>query len=362
MHLRPACLLLSLLITTSSLSGIEVFLKNGDRLQGELVVESDDYITLRHPILGEIEIAKKNLAEWPIPEKASAPAVADSAPKTAPPDSKPKPAKPKKGSKPEVAKADEPKELEPDDETKETGVKPIVKKIPSYVWNTPKELVETLKRMNSKFGFSFTDRASRRDQTDLRFFYNSRWKNGKSEYRLDSDYRYSQTDGDTSTDRYSSIFRFRRQQQRDLFIQASSSYRRDPIRKINHQAEQGFGGGWKKKVSSDFEYSIGGEAVVKFEDFNNGSSDLDGFEFLTSVFQDSVYDIGKNYTLVQEAEAYIAPDDNENWGYRFEVKLDGKITNGFTVRLGYQYSFDNIVASNVPQKETMLSSSIIYTF
>lgn len=126
--------------------------------------------------------------------------------------------------------------------------------------------------------------------------------------------------------------------------------------------EQGFGGGWKKKLSPTFEYSVGGEAAIKFEDFNNGSSDLGGFEFLTSVFQDSVYDIGKNYSLVQEAEAYVAPDDNENWGYRFEVKLDGKISNGFTVRLGYEYSFDNIVARNVPQKETLLSSSMIYTF
>ncbi len=358
MHLRPACLLLSLIITTSSLSGIEIFLKNGDRLQGDLVVESDDHLTLRHPILGEIEIAKKDLAEWPLLEHPVAPAIASSEPKA----EKPKAEETKKVSKPELAESKEPKELEPKDQGDASGVKPIVKQIPIYVWNTPKELVETLKRMNSKFGFSFTDRASRRDQTDFRIFYNSRWKNGKSEYRLDSDYRYSETDGDTSADRYSGIFRFRRQQQRDLFIQASSSYRRDPLRKINHMIEQGLGGGWKKKVSPSFEYSVGGEAAIKFEDFNNGSSDLGGFEFLTSVFQDSVYDIGKSYSLVQEAEAYIAPDDNENWGYRFEVKLDGKITNGFTVRLGYEYSFDNIVARNVPQKETLLSSSMIYTF
>ena len=362
MHLRPACLLLSLLITTSSLSGIEIFLKNGDRLQGDLVVESDDHITLCHPILDEIEVAKKDLAEWPMLEKPSVPTIASSGTKAKKPYTKPKAEGTKKVSQPEVAKSKEPKVLEPQDQEESSGIKPIVKKIPVYVWNTPKELVETLKRMNSMVGFSFTDRASRRDQTDFRFFYNSRWKNGKSEYRLDSDYRYSETDGDTSADRYSGIFRFRRQQQRDLFIQASSSYRRDPLRKINHMFEQGLGGGWKKKVSPTFEYSVGGEAAVKFEDFNNGSSDLGGFEFLTSVFQDSVYDIGKSYSLVQEAEAYIAPDDNENRGYRFEVKLDGKISNGFTVRLGYEYSFDNIVARNVPQKETLLSSSMIYTF
>ena len=361
MHLQPACLLLSLSIFTSSLSGIEVFLKNGDRLQGELVIESDEHITLLHPILGEIEIAKKNLAEWPIPEKPATPALAKTEDKAEKPTAKAKPAD-TKAAKHEVAKSDEPKEIKPEEESEEEGVKAIVTSVPRFVWNSPKELVDALRRMNSKVGFSLTDRASRRKQTDFRFFYNSRWKNGKSEYRFDTDYRYSRTDGDTSVDRYSGIFRFRRQQQRDLFIQASTSYRRDPLRKINHWVEQGLGGGWKKKVSSNFEYSLGGEASVKFEDFNNGSSDLGGFEFVTSLFQDSVYDIGKNYSIVQEAEAYIAPDDSDNWGYRAEVRLDGKISSDFTVRLGYEYGFDNIVPRNIPQTETLLSSSLIYTF
>jgi outer membrane biosynthesis protein TonB len=121
MHLQPACLLLSLLITTSSLSGIEIFLKNGDRLQGDLVVESDDHITLRHPILGDIEIAKKNLAEWPIPEKPTAPIVAK--PETNPtPTAKAKDAQ--KPSKPEVAKKGEPKKMKPEEAPEETGVTP----------------------------------------------------------------------------------------------------------------------------------------------------------------------------------------------------------------------------------------------
>ena len=101
---------------------------------------------------------------------------------------------------------------------------------------------------------------------------------------------------------------------------------------------------------------------MKYEDFDEQSLDIGGFELLTSVFQDSVLDIGRNYQLIQEAVAYVAPDDSENWGYNFEVKLDGKISDGFSVQLGYEYSFDNIVPQRVPQKETLLSSSILYTF
>ena len=345
MHLRLACSLLSLLIISPSLLGIEVFLKNGDRLQGELVLESDDHVTIRHPILGEFEVAKKDLAEWP-PPKDPEPIV-----------QKPKPDNLQTPTRPAP-----PEEVKPEEGSEDSGITPIVTKIPILLWNTPREVVETLQRMNSKIGFTFSDRDSRRDQTSFRFFYNSRWKNGKSEYRFDTDYRYSETDEETSVDRYSGIFRFRRQQQRNLFIQASTSYRRDPLREINHWAEQGFGGGWKKKVSKGFELSLGGEASVKYEDFDEESNDIGGFELLTSAFQDSVLDIGKNYQLIQEAVFYIAPDDSENWGYSFDLKLDGKISDGFSVQLGYEYSFDNIVPARVPQKETLLSSSILYTF
>lgn len=216
--------------------------------------------------------------------------------------------------------------------------------------------------MNSKVGFSFSDKASRRDQTDIRLFYNSRWESGNSDLRFNTDYRYRKTDGDVSDDRYTGNFRFRGQQEKGYFIQASTFYRRDPLREIKHWAEQGIGAGLKKKVSKAFEYSLGGEASVKFEDLGESSDEIGGFNLLTSVFEDSVYHLGKNYQLIQEAEYYINPDATESWGYRFDVKIDGKISSGFTVQLGYEYSFDNIVPEKVPQKETLFSSALLYTF
>ena len=346
MILHPAPLILALLVTASSLSGIELFLKNGDRLQGELIVESDDHFTIQHPILGEIEIAKSDLAELPPPEQLSPPA------------------EPAESAVPEGDNLAQQQEAKPEIQESEPDKKPVpvIGTIPRYLWGSPNDFVKALQRINARVGFSFSDKMSRRDQTDVRFFLNSKWKNGKSEYRLDTDYRFRETDGDTSDNRYTGNFRFRREQRRDYFIQATTFYRRDPIRKINNWIEQGVGAGWNKKISSSFEYSVGVEGSVKFEDFENGDSSLGGTEFTTAFFQDSVLQIGKNYQLVQEAESYIAPDNSENWGYKFDLKLDGKITTGFTMRLGYEYSFDNIVPSRVPQEESRFSSSLLYTF
>ncbi|MCZ6672870.1 MAG: DUF481 domain-containing protein [Verrucomicrobia bacterium] len=351
MYLRPASLLLTLLVSSVSLSGIELFLKNGDRLQGELIWESDDHLTIRHAILGEIEIAKSALAEMPSLEE-----IAQGAEKAS--------AAGKKSSSKSGARTKTPDLEQSTDEQPEVAAMGgfTVTKIPKYIWNSPKELMEALERMNTKVGFSFADKASKRDQRDLRLFYNSRWKNGKSEYRFNTDYRFSETDGETDENRYTGNFRFRRQQMRNLFIQTSTFYRKDPIREINHWIEQGFGGGWNNKVSPSFEYSFGLEGSLKWEDLSEDNKAIGGYNFLTTLFQDSVYQIGKSYQVIQEVETYINPNNSENWGYRFDVMLDGKITNNFSLRLEYEYSFDNLVPKKVPQLETLFSSSLLYTF
>ena len=343
MHLKTCFLLLSFTVSSLYAQEIEIFLKNGDRLQGELLIESDDHLTIQHPILGEIEVAKSDLAEIPL---ALEQMQSQQIPGTAGPEYAPDGEKLETPGVPEQ-EADEDK---------------LIAWIPKLVWNSPRELVDALKRMNAKLGLSFAEKSAKRDQTDLRFFYNSKWKNGKSEYRFNTDYRFSERDGETNDNRYTGNFRFRMQQQRNLFIQATTFYRKDPIQEINHWAEQGIGAGWRNKVSPSFEYSAGGEISIKWEDLLVDNATAGGFQYLSSIFQDSVLQLTQDYQLVQEAEAYISPDDVMNWGYRFDLNLDGKITKDFSVRLGYEYNYDNLVPRNVPKTETLFSSSILYTF
>ena len=347
MNLRFPCFFLLILVYANAAYGIELFLKNGDRLQGELIMESDDHLMIRHPILGDLEIAKSSLAELPFVEA---------------PTPKPSPKEPYPTTTPKIVKttsSGDPSSEEVDGTGEGYS---MVSKIPIFVWNSPKELIRTLQNMNSKVGLSFNDKSSRRDQTDLRFFYNSQWKNGKSEYRFDTDYRFRETDGDVSEDRYSGNFRFRRQQQRNFFIQASTLYKRDPIREINHELEQGAGIGWKNKISPAFEYSMGGEVSFRWEDLSPGNKAIGGTNLVTSLFEDSILALSEAYHLIQEAETYLNPENSEDWGYSLDLKLDGKITKGLSFRLGYEYSFENLVPKNVPQKETLFSSSLLYTF
>ncbi|MBH55401.1 MAG: hypothetical protein CMI18_13795 [Opitutaceae bacterium] len=83
---------------------------------------------------------------------------------------------------------------------------------------------------------------------------------------------------------------------------------------------------------------------------------------MTSVIQDSVLQLTDAYQLVQKAKACISPDDTDNWGYRFDINLDGKITKNFGVRLRCEYSYNNLLPRNVPQTETLFSSSVLYSF
>jgi putative salt-induced outer membrane protein YdiY len=342
MILRFPYIFFLILIYANAAYAIELFLKNGDRLLGELILESDDHLTIKHPILGELEIAKSDLAELPLEE-------------TVPPRSDPR-------TNLTFAQFS-PGENSTGEEVDGTGEGySMVTKIPEYIGSAPMKLIQTLEKMNAELGFSFADKSSRRDQTDLRFFYNSKWEDGRNEYRFDTDYRYSESDDDVSEDRYSVDFRFRRQQQRNLFIQASTLYKRDPIREIDHQLEQGAGIGWKNKVSPAFQYSMGGGVSFRWEDLRPGNISIDGSNIVTSVFEDSILRISEAYQLIQEAETFLNPTNSEDWGYSFDLKLDGKITKGLSVRLGYEYSFENLIPQNVPQEETLFSSSLLYTF
>lgn len=60
--LKAATLLL-LSFWTATLSAEEIVLSNGDRLTGEITAQSDDSVTLRHPVLGQLVISRTQIAD-----------------------------------------------------------------------------------------------------------------------------------------------------------------------------------------------------------------------------------------------------------------------------------------------------------
>ncbi len=352
MHIRLVFLLTLNFLAGGSAQALELILKNGDRLNGTLVGQTETHVLMAHPHLGELEIAKSALQTLPA-SLQTLPPTSDDSPD---PDPAAGPALPSTGQTHPVDQPPSPKKV--DKKGKTDGREDL----PYLVGFLPQDLVRALTKMNASIGLSYDVQKSRKDHEDLRFFFNSQWKNGKSNYRLNTDYRFGEINEEVSEDRFLADFRFRRNKPGNRFLQTRTRYKTDGIREIDHFLEQHLGVGWQWIASPRLKLVGGPEVAVHFRDLDVSNEELGGWSYLGSFFQDSEFQISDVYQLDQEAHAYVDPEDRENWGYTIEMMLTGKISQGFSLRLGYEYNYDNQVPKRVPQEEISLFSSLMYTF
>ena len=330
----------SALFAAGSAQALELILKNGDRLNGELVRQTESHVVMAHPQLGELEIAKSALQTLPASLQTTPPA---SGPDPEP-DAAADPALPSTGKT--------------DAEETANGLEDL-HGLAQYL---PRKLIRTLVKMNASIGLSYNLQESTKDNEDRRFFFNSQWNNGKSEFRLDTDYRFSEKNKEISEDRFLADFRFRRNRTENLVLQSLTSYKTDEVRQFNHWIKQGIGLGRRWEVSPRLAFVAGPEVAVLFRDLEVANEELGGWFYLGSLFQDTEFQINDVYQIDQSAMAYLDPGDGENWGYSFDVKLTGKISQGLSLRLGYEFNYDNQVPPTVPPEQTTFYSSILYTF
>lgn len=327
-------LLPSALWADNSDQTLELILENGDRLNGTLVGQTETHVVFAHPSLGEMEIAKSALQSLPASLQAIPPASG--------PD--PDPGLPSPG------------------ETEGEGTINGLDDFPRLALSLPRTLVHTLAKINASIGLAYNLQKSTKDHEDRRFFFNSEWNNGKSNYRLDTDYRFAETDEEISKDRFLADFRFRRERTENLVLQTVTSYKTDGIRQFNHFFKQGVGLGRTWVVSPRLKIVAGPEISTVFRDLEVANEELGGWFYLGSVFQDTEFQINEFYQIDQKATAYADPNDGDNWGYAFDLKLTGKISRGLSLRLGYEFHYDNQVPPTVQPEETTFYTSIMYTF
>ena len=338
MHIRLVFFLSLNLLAAGSAQALEIILKNGDRLNGELVRQTESHVVMAHPQLGELEIAKSALQSLPAALQTTPPSPSPE------PDAAAGPALPSTG--------------ETDAEETVNGLEDL-HGLAQYL---PRTLIRTLVKMNASIGLSYNLQESTKDTEDRRFFFNSQWNNGKSEFRLDTDYRFSEKNKEISEDRFLADFRFRRNRTENLVLQSLTSYKTDEVRQFNHWIKQGIGLGRRWEVSPRLAFVAGPEVAVLFRDLEVANEELGGWFYLGSFFQDTEFQINDVYQIDQKAMAYLDPSDDENWGYSFDVKLTGKISRGLSLRLGYEFNYDNQVPPTVPPEQTTFYSSIMYTF
>ena len=321
-------------------------------MSGELVRQTETHVVIAHPHLGELEIAKSVLESLPASLQAIPPAT-DASPD---PDSAAAPALPDPGRTQRIDQPPSPKNI--DKKGKASGRK----KLPLLIRYLPQDLVDALIKMNTNFGLAYDIQKSRKNFEDLRFFFNSQWRNGSSNFRFNTDYRFGEVNEEISEDRFEADFRFRRNKPGNLLVQTRTRYKTDGIREIDHFLEQHLGVGWQFVGLPRLKIVTGPEAAINFRQLAVSNEELGGWSYLGSFFQDSEFQISDIYQLEQEAHAYVDPEDRENWGYNLEMMITGKVSQGFSLRLGYEYNYDNQVPRRVPNEEISFLSSLMYSF
>ena len=344
------------LLAGSSGQALELILKNGDRLNGDLVRQTETHIVLAHPHLGELEIAKDALQALPDSLQVTPTSVPDAStePDAAPVLSSPDPVQP-------VEQPQEPEKITagPKGKGKDDAPNPELS-FSSKLFN--RLAISRLAKMNAKIGLAYDIQKSRKDLEEMHFFFNSQWNNGKSNYRFNTDYRFGEVNDEISEDRYMADFRFRRNKPSNVFLQSRSLYKADGVREINHHYEQNIGMGYQWFESPRLKLRGGPEVALNYRELDRSNEALGGWAYLGTVFQDMEFQISENYQFEQETRAYFDVEDDENWGYTLDMSLTGNINRLFSLRLGYEYNYDNQVPARVPQEEINFYSSILLTF
>lgn len=343
----------SVLLADGSAQALELIFKNGDRLTGTLVRQTETHVVIAHPYLGKFEIAKSALEPLPASLQAIPSATDEASPD---PDPAAASALPAPG---QTQAADQPTSPKNTNEKRKADGG---NKLPFLIRYLPQDMVDALVKMNANFGLAYDIQKSRKNFEDMRIFFDSQWRNGSSNFRFDTDYRFGEVNEEISEDRFEADFRFRRNKPGKLLVQTRTRYKTDGIREIDHFLEQHLGVGWQLVGLPRLKIVTGPEAAIQFRQLAVSNQELGGWSYLGSFFQDSEFQISKIYQLEQEAHAYVDPEDRENWGYNLEMMITGRVSQGFSLRLGYEYNYDNQVPRRVPNEEISFLSSLMYTF
>lgn len=313
---------------------IELHLRNGDRLTGELVRREDGYIVFKSPFVGEIKVPEADavLVEAPPTPVESLAGLPPAASAVA------------KGSKTGSSVGG--------------GVKPNP---------TP---------WHGTFEFGFNQQTGRTDSLQTSVRAEAERKAGVDDYRFEGRVLYGEQYDQTTSDRYDGLFRYRHELSDRIFGQAQSSYTKDRIKSIEHDAEQNVGVGYKIIQRPRHEGNIGGGLTLQYRSAQGIEG---GVGYLGEIFEDYHYKLTGRLTISQEsnlsfspesrdryestAQGYVATDGTAtNYRLRFNSALQGKVTERLSLNLRFEYEFDNAILDPKAKVDQRITSSIGYGF
>lgn len=306
-------------------------LNNGDRISGELLRRAEGRIFFRSPFLGDISVAESDAT---------------------------------------IA-------MEPDTPVESLAGIPLVTPPARSTTNTPtpssEKLSEVAKKESSarkenwrmKIEFGFFQQSGRRDLTTFSSRFDAERKKGGNDTKFSSRMLYGEQDGKTSSERYDASFRYRREVSKRAFAQSLSSYSTDRVKKIDLNFEENLGAGFHLIKKAEHAVNAGLGATVRIREANGIKEET---SILGEFFQDYTYRLNGRLSFLQDTNVLYSPrptsngeSDVNNYRFRFNSALQGKVSERVSLNLRYEYEYDNAVPFGGEKRDQRITSSVGYS-
>ncbi len=321
-------LFLSIPQTTSA---AELHFNNGDKLSGEVIRRTDGKIYFRSQVLGDLVVAESEAAILESPE-----IPADSL----------------------------------------VGLPPVIEQVRLRDADIPRPAPKTppMRKWRGKVEFGLNNQTGRNETTTINLRGETQLTKANNDYRLNARYLYGESFSRITTDRRDASFRWRRELSDKIFAQTNTSYFSDRVAKVDLNAEQNLGMGYKFLQGERNKASVGGGLTLQYREaagFENGTSVFGEF------FQDYSHKINGRLTFSQDLNALFSPDSGtrtvltnlasireeaDNYKVRFNSTVQGKITERVSLNLRYEYEYDNAILNRNNRTDQRVSSSLGYSF
>lgn len=296
-------------------------LANGDRLTGELVHETPQFIEVQHPQLGRLKVSRTDL----------------------------QPAGPA-GSKSSAGKAG----------TAQTAETVLQKNI--------KPAVPQWKR---QLEFGFVQQSGAKDKQDLTIRGQLDGREGPHTFRAIGRLLRSEANDKMVADRNEGDFRWRYDVSKQLFAQALTTYEEDDVRKIDLNLEQQIGGGFRVLDSERQKASVGLGAGLQYLQRQTISGQT---ALLGSVFQDYSFQLNNRLKLVQEASVMLSNKGTLNlksgslgttttdgsYRLKFNTGVQSKVTEHMSLNVRFELDYDRSVLEADLRADQRLTTSLGY--
>lgn len=319
-----AACLLSLLAAGASAQRVE--LHNGDTLTGEIVRQSDTHLTIKHGVIGEITIEKKQIKQI-ITANATPADTQAQTPAAKPPAD---PAAVKNKAKQQAAKGD----------AKSNAL---------------------LSGWKSKLTLGINGASGNTDRQNYIAGFKSRYEDGRDRWLINSRWFYAFSDGEQTQNNLSAdLTRDWLQKDSPWFFFLKASYRYDAMRSWEHRTSGFGGGGYTIAKTDDFELNtrLGFGGTYEHGDINEFTPE--------ALFGGSVmnWDITERATLSGETTYF--PSLDESGEFRVENSLEWRykldLMRGLSLKIGIENEYDSRTTNDNENNELLYFGALVFDF